>query len=138
MSGSVEYLQWDRGGGELVLEVGRRQARSGEAGLQTVFSWLMITSLVLMMMVVAVLGTNLVLLLVVEEVASRTIGAVSSDPVLLTPLGLVLAVLANIPHLLFPMSELTEVSVQTMTFLLEVSADLSLEPGVLVREVEQL
>ena len=29
------------------------------------------------------------------------------------------------------MSKLTEVSVQTMTFLLEVSADLSLEPGVL-------
>ena len=60
----------------------------------------MISSLVLMMMVVAVLGANLVLLLVVEEVASWTICTISSDPVLLTPLGLVLAVLANVPHLL--------------------------------------
>ena len=31
MSGSVEYLQWDRGGGELVFEVWWRQARRGEA-----------------------------------------------------------------------------------------------------------
>ena len=47
-----------------------------------------------------VFGLDLVLLLVVEEVAARPVGAVARDPVLLTPLGLVLTVLANVSHLL--------------------------------------
>ena len=47
-----------------------------------------------------VFGLDLVLLLVVEEVAARPVGAVARDPVLLTPLGLVLAVLADVTHLL--------------------------------------
>ena len=41
-----------------------------------------------------------VLLLVVKEVAPGTIGTVASYPVFLTSFGLVLAVLANVSHLL--------------------------------------
>ena len=48
----------------------------------------------------SVFGLDLVLLLVVEEVAARPVGAVARDPVLLTPLGLVLTVLADVTHLL--------------------------------------
>ena len=47
-----------------------------------------------------VFGLDLVLLLVVEEVAAGPICAVARDPVLLTPLGLVLTVLADVAHLL--------------------------------------
>ena len=101
----------------------------------------------------SVFGLDLVLLLVVEEVAARPVGAVARDPVLLTPLGLVLTVLADVTHLLekvldisfivlflkknfkfeylLSMSKLTQIPVQAVTFLLKISANLGFESCIL-------
>ena len=101
-----------------------------------------------------VFGLDLVLLLVVEEVAARPVGAVARDPVLLTPLGLVLTVLADVTHLLeklldikfyfdlflkkntkleylLSMSKLAQIPVQAVTFLLKISANLGFESCIL-------
>ena len=147
MDGPEQRVQGDRGGGQLELEGGGRHAGRGVARVQVDLTsragqaarhW-----------AGAVLGLDLVLLLVVEEVTSRTIGAVPGNPVFLTSLGLVFAVLAHITHFLelrllcksfkstkfayiFPMGKLAEVPIQTVTFLLEVSANLCFESSVLV------
>jgi len=65
------------------------------------------------------------------EVAARSIGAVAGDPVLLAQLGLVLAVPHHVlPQLVVTVRELAEVAVKAGPLLLEVAADLCLEPGV--------
>lgn len=98
MDGPEERVQGDRGGGQLELEGGGRHARRGVAGVQVDLAsragqaaghW-----------AGAVLGLDLVLLLVVEEVTPGTIGAVAGNPVFLASLGLVFAVLAHITHFL--------------------------------------
>ena len=67
----------------------------------------------------------------VDKVATRPIGAVASHPILLTRLRLVLGVPHDVPpQLVLPMSKLAEVAVEAGALLLEVAADLGLEPGV--------
>ena len=67
----------------------------------------------------------------VDKVATRPIGTVASHPILLTRLRLVLGVPHNVPpQLVLPMSKLAEVAIQAGALLLEVAADLGLEPGI--------
>ena len=66
-----------------------------------------------------------------DKVAPRPICTVASNPILLTRLRLVLGVPHDVPpQLVLPMSKLAEVAVEAGALLLEVAADLSLEPGV--------
>ena len=66
-----------------------------------------------------------------DEVAARPVGAVAGDPVFLAELGLVLAVAHHVlPQLVLAVGELAELAVQAGALLLEVPADLGLEPGV--------
>ena len=76
-----------------------------------------------------------------NEVAARSVGAVSSDPVLLAELGLVLGVPGHVPlHLVLAVRELAELAVEAGALLLEVPADLGLEPwvGAAVAGVEEV
>ena len=67
----------------------------------------------------------------VDKVAARPIGTVTSHPILLARLGLVLGVPHNVPpQLMLPMSKLAEVAVEAGALLLEVAANLGLEAGV--------
>jgi len=76
------------------------------------------------------LGTSLLHLLV-DEVAAGAIGTVASDPVLLAQLRLVLRVAHHVlPQLVFAVGELTKPPVHAGALLLEVPADLGLEPRV--------
>ena len=67
----------------------------------------------------------------VDKVATRPIGAVARHPILLTRLRLVLGVPHNVPpQLVLPMRKLAEVAIEAGVLLLEVAANLGLEPGV--------
>ena len=143
-AGPVEDVQAEGGGGEA-----RPHGRGGEAGPGRVVAGLLTARPVALDGGLDVKGPCRVLLLVVEEVTPGAVGTVASYPELLAPLGLVLAVLPHISHLLhrtetvsrldtpynrtthvLPMSKLTEIPVQTVTLLLEVAADFRLEPDV--------
>ena len=66
-----------------------------------------------------------------DKVATGPIGAVASHPILLTRLSLVLGVPHNVPpQLVLPMRKLAEVAIEAGALLLEVAANLGLEPGV--------
>ena len=67
----------------------------------------------------------------VDKVAPRPICTVASNPILLTRLRLVLGVPHNVPpQLMFTMSKLAKIAVEAGALLLEVAANLGLEPGV--------
>jgi len=135
---SVKNFQWERSRRKFKLDIWGRATWGCTVRFSTKLSG---TSLpdpghsplvlkVLRVYSLARLGRDLVLLLVVQEVAARPVRAVAGYPVLLTALGLVLVVLANISHLLIPMGKLAEVPVETLTLLFEVPADFCLKPGV--------
>ena len=66
-----------------------------------------------------------------DKVAARAIGTVAGHPILLARLRLVLGVPHNVSsQLVHSMSKLAEVAVEAGALLLEVAADLGLEPGV--------
>jgi len=73
---------------------------------------------------------RLPLVLVVEEVAPRTVWAATRHPIFAAPLRLVVRVRAHLSHLLGAVSELTEVTKHTFPLLLEITTQLSFEPGV--------
>lgn len=83
-----------------------------------------------------------VLLLVVDEVAARTVGTVARDPILLAQLGLVFILLASLPHFLISMCKLTVKAIETASLLFEVSTDFSLEARIgilrIVRRLSQI
>lgn len=63
-----------------------------------------------------------------DKIAAGPIGAVTSHPILLARLRLILGVSHNVSsQLMLAMSKLTEVSIETCALLLEVATDLSLE-----------
>jgi len=67
----------------------------------------------------------------VDEVAPGSVGTISIDPILLAQLGLVLVVPHNVlSELVFTVGKLTQFAVETVPLLLEVAADLGLEPGI--------
>ena len=94
-------------------------------------------------------GHHMTAVSVVDEVAPRSVGTVSGDPVLLAELGLVLVVPYHVllqiepevsadlsdngksththPEFVLPVSKLTELPVEAGPLLLEVAADLCLE-----------
>jgi len=77
------------------------------------------------------IGHHVTSVRVVDEVAPGAVGTVATDPVLLAELGLVLVVPDHVlPELVLPMGKLTQLSVEAGSFLLEVAADLGLEPRV--------
>ena len=98
MDGPEQRVQGDRGGGQLELEGGGRHAGRGVAGVQVDLASR--PGQAAGHGAGAVLGLDLVLLLVVEEVTAGTIGAVAGNPVFLASLGFVFAVLAHITHFL--------------------------------------
>ena len=105
---SVENFQWERSRRKFKLDIWGRATWSCTVRFSTKLSGTSLpdpghSPLVLKVLRVyglAGLGRDLVLLLVVQEVAARPVRAVAGYPVLLTALGLVLVVLANISHLL--------------------------------------
>jgi len=135
----VQNFQREGGCGKFELDIWRRTAWGGAVRFSTELPRTALPnpsrhpSLVLEVLRVYSLGRfwlDLVLLLIVKEVATRAIRAVASYPILLASLGLVLVVLPNITHLIISMSKLTQLSIQTLALLFEVSADFRFEPGV--------
>ena len=95
-SGSVESVESQGGRGQAGLHSGGRQAGGGLAGL---VAGLQAPGYLALAWLDARRGGG-ILLLVVEEVAPGAVGTVASNPILLASLGLVLAVLTNVSHLL--------------------------------------